>query len=421
MKLAIFNSSSSVNKILASLFLVYLVFFFILLPLMSPLRNLGIIDPGLIRNLFLPPLFILIFFSVGVSNILKPKTAIQFFLIFIFFYSLIIGTGNLIEGNSFRSYLSHLFQIATAYTMVCVGWIMFEYWGERFWKRFIQISLVVAFISTAVTINALSKGDIGRYYTAAYGFILISSYAIVFSKKTSLISFVGVLISNKRAVLLAIVSMHLFSILKVFNNIKGMRKKRKIINGFLTAFFLAISFLSVIFILPNWSSVNESNPLAKAVNISINRVEQVVNFSQSNKTLDEISSGRFQEINAVIHEMKDYEYLIGKGAGWEMTLELGKKVQNIHFTPLSIVVLYGLPFTLVFYSLLLYCFVKAAFLSKKYSLTVTEKIAPLYFTGAMIHSFFAYSLFIDWMFFFFIGVMSRTIANKRKRIGLNNA
>ncbi|HIB05372.1 hypothetical protein [Alloalcanivorax xenomutans] len=404
MILASRNASDRKIKRLAILVVIYLIFVLVCLPLLSPLRNLGVMEPGYIRNAILPFLFLAIFFTAGIGNLLKPRSGIQILFILMIFQSSLLGIWRLFDFGG-RAYFSHIFQISSAYLLIYVGWIMFDYWGEVFWRRMAFISLVAAFFSSALVIGALDRGDIGRYYTAAYGFIFVSAFSAVASKKMQLMSFIGAGISNKRAVVLAIVSIAFagflnrkndsdFTYTRLLAQIAGMFV---VVAGGVFCLFLAIG----------WAKSNEDAALAKAINISVARAEQVIQIRERNKSLDEISSGRFAEIDAAVDSLDGFDFVFGSGAGWTIKIDYEREVQNIHFTPLSLVAVYGIPYVVIFYGFLIAYLIR--FFVKRRKRSFTEQIAPLYIIGGLVHSFFAYSLFIDWMFFFFVGVLIRSV------------
>ncbi len=403
------------NAFVAALITFYLFFTFIVLPLLSPMRNLGILDPAYIRNALLPLLLLLVVLTVGVGGLLRPVASVQILFLFMFSQGALVGGVKLFEEYSFRHYASHLFQIASAYVLVKSGWLLYRHWDEHYWRKIVIFVLISTFASSAITIVALGRGDIARYYTAAYGFILISAFAVVASKKIFILSFIGALISNKRAVLIAVVVMFFA---KPFS--RGVAVKNNIVailSKFALLFVSSLLLFGVCYALLSWSEVNKEHALAKAVNISAERFERFFIDADIEQTLEMLSSGRIEEINATVEVLDWMDILIGSGAGWSVTLEGGEEnkiVQNIHFTPLSLVAVYGVPIASVFYLILL---VKLFIGLRIYKgqLGIMEKMAPLYVLGGFVHSFFAYSLFVDWMFFFFFGVMLRSISNDRKR------
>lgn len=402
-----------VNTLTTGLMAISFYFFFVVLPLLSPLRNLGLLEPGLIRNAVLPPLLILIIFSVGVGRILKVKSVLQLILIIMFFQAMAVGLGNIIVDDSYRSYFSHLFQISSAYVLLMVGWMTYRSWSENFWKALVLSALVAAFISSAVTINALEQGEIGRFYTAAYGFILVSAFAANSSSTIAFASFLGVIISNKRAVVLSVLAIVFFRIVGADGQMRERASLSRLMKKMVTFFTVAVVIFSLSYVIIQWLERNPSTGLGLAYSISVNRFEQVVHALAAPDAINDASAGRLLEIEAVLADMGSMSYLVGNGAGWQVQLESGREVQNIHFTPLSLVAVYGGIATAVFYvgSLAIYF---GFILRRQETLSLTEKMAPFYFVGALVHSFFAYSLFIDWMFFFFIGVMARSLKESRR-------
>lgn len=410
-----------VGRVTVGLMIVYFYFSSVLLPLLSPLRNLGVLEPALIRNAFLPPLLIALVFSIGLGRVLKPRSGIQLLLACMFFLGLLVGIENILIGESYREYLSHMFQVFSAYVMFLVGWLSFRAWSERFWKYLILFSLISIMISSAFTINVLGSGDISRYYTAAYGFILISAYAANYSSSIALMAVIGSIISNKRAVVLAVLTMLMARFLGFGGrNIKSLTSKMFLSYFFKMATFAVILFFVFLFFV-YWIGHNPGSGLSKAYNISINRILNVVEAIGNKSGFESLSFGRAEEIEVALNAFNGIDYIIGNGAGWNVNLPSGKNVQNIHFTPLSLALIYGFPVAIFFYFLIINSYLKFVFLRYNH-LTVTEKIAPLYIVGALVHSFFAYSLFIDWLFFFFVGVMVRSTRSEinLKRL-INNA
>ncbi|MCL5043067.1 MAG: hypothetical protein M1440_11575 [Gammaproteobacteria bacterium] len=411
------TSKPYLGSVTIGLMIFYFYFSSVFLPLLSPLRNLEVLDPGLIRNALLPPLFIALVFSIGLGRVLKPRSGTQFLLVGMFLLGSIVGVQNIIIDESYREYFSHLFQVSSAYVMFLVGWLTFKNWSEKFWKHFILLALISALISSALTIGALDRGEIGRYYTAAYGFILISAYAANSSSSITLLAVLGSVVSNKRAVVLAIITM----LTAKFMGFAGARSRvltyRRFISFSLKFVFFALVSVATVLVFVAWVNQNPTTGVSKAYNISVNRMIDVVDALQARSGLEEAASGRYQEIEIALGGMNEVNYFIGSGAGWNIQLENGKNVQNIHFSPLSIAAVYGFPIAISFYAMIIFVYLRFVFIRRR-GLTLTERMAPLYVLGALVHSFFAYSLFIDWLFFFFIGVMSRSVQFEIKSRGV---
>ena len=387
---------------------VYIFFVFVVLPLMSPLRALGVMEPALIRNAVLPPLLFLLILAFGVGHLIRPKTYLHIILLAMFFLAAVIGLGNLGGESGARAYFSHLFQVGSAYVMVGVGWLAYDRLNEKYWKRLVVLALFSALVSTAATIRALGEGEIGRFYTPAYGFILIYAFGAVCSTKTSILAFFGSVISNKRGVIISIVIMLLAKVV-ISVRTKGVSRK-----SMLKGSFLGVVSLLVIGVgsasLVGWASLpmNRDVALAQAVNITYERMKETIQPS-GDRTLNQVSAGRIDEIQLTLDSLTGVDYLLGSGAGWGLELLGGREVQNIHFTPLSLVAVFGSPAAIA-----LYCFLgvlagRGILRQDSRYLNITERMAPLYLVGALVHSLVAYSLFIDWMVFFFAGVLVRSL------------
>lgn len=391
----------------------YLLLIHVILPLLSPLRALGVLEPGEIRNAILPPLLLITVLSAGMVSVLRPRTFLHIILFVFLLNALIIGIPHLLDPTSVRYYFSHGFQLISAYILLSVGWLAKDIFSEKFWKYFAIASLVTTFIASYYTLSAYGKGEIGRLYTPAYGFILIFSYGILKSRSISGLAALGTLISNKRGVIISLIAIILTRLITSISTAgsKSLRKITAGIAGFLIIATIAIGAVSG---LVHWSSQieNEANPLAKAVTTTYVRLNDMFTYQEQNRSLDEMSSGRLEEVDSATKSINAFSVVFGSGAGWSATLDGGGIIQNIHFTPLSLTVVYGGIFTILLYSYLGYLVLLGSKGRDENTLNTTEKLAPLYLSAAIIHSLTAYSLFIDWLVFFFAGVLIRSLKTK---------
>lgn len=381
----------------------YIIFNFAVIAIMSPLRMLGIFDPGELRN-FLLPVFLLIFIlSIGIVKAFTPKTKLQVFIFIVLLQSSIVGITN---DVSFRDYASHLFQLFSAYIMISIGW----YYAKNnildysFWKKNIDIVLYTTIIASIIILLLLGQGKIGRLYTPAYNFILVASFVGFYNAFKNILVILGLVISNKRGPTISVLIIYLYYFIDVINLKKIKVPKIKNRNIFIV--FL-ISFVGLIFISTSMISDIEYDLGAaeKAYNITIDRINILFEDDQD---LEQVSSGRYSEVEAALQDIGWKNYLYGNGAGWTINVD-GNDIHNIHFSPISLTAVFGLPFTLFLYISISYTLFKLFLINKKQQLTVIQKMAPLYILGATVHSFTAYSLFIDLLFFFFIGVALKTL------------
>lgn len=395
---------NTLQKITLSL---YIIFSFVIIALLSPLRILGLYDPGFLRNGLLPFFILLFIFSIGVTNAFRPKTKLQLLIFFVLVQSSIIG---IIDYSSLRDYISHLYQLFSAYIMISVGWMYAknDILTTEFWEKHSNIVLYTTLFTSVLILLLLGQGRVGRLYTPAYNFIFIASLAGFQNSLKFILIVLGLLVSNKRGPTISVILMYLYYYI---DNITARFKRPKLSSKKILAVLITVN-LAVTFLLSSMIyKLNYTIPsLENAIDITINRMKVI--FS-GDSDIDTISSGRYSEINAALEYLNWNNFLIGNGAGWGAIVD-GVNIHNIHFTPLSLVVVYGLPLAFTMYLVVGYILISHTFTYKsaKINMSVTQKIAPLYILGATIHSFTAYSLFIDLLFFFFIGVSLYTLREK---------
>lgn len=394
-----------------SVLTIYIAFNLGIIGLMTPMRILGFFSPGEIRNLFLPILLLLFIICIGIYNTIKPRFIIHYVLFLVLTQSIIIGV---INSYKLSNIGSHAFQIVSAYIMLNVGYIFAksDKLDFEFWKINANFVLLCTAISTAIILYFLSSGQVGRLYTPAYNLIFVISVYLLFKNKNVYYTIILLLLSNKRGPILSVFSMmvyYFFNRIKLKFKFGKLNYKKILIMSFIS--FILLSVYTYMKLFSKDFLADEIGFLSKAYTITVDRIFELVKGGSEN--LEANSSGRFVEIDGVVSQMQFKDYVFGKGAGFTLQVE-EKVVSNIHLTPLSLTAVYGLPFTIYLYVFLLVLFVKSKFVTKKieYNLSFTEKVAPLYVIGGLVHSFTAYSLFIDLLFFFFIGVMLFTIGKK---------
>lgn len=390
----------------------YLFLAFVIIPLLSPLRTIGVWDPTILRNILLPPLLLAMLIAYGPARVLTPRSILQVILILIFIQAMMRGISNGANPELLRNYLSHLFQIASAYIMFGIGWVSIGRIGYTFWKRFVILALSAALISTLVTLIELKEGTVLRYYTPAYGFIFIAAFGALYSYRISILAILGLIVSNKRGPIISVFLIFIQHILGVI-----WSRNRHSIRSLAQKFIIAVSALLIIFVsvisIMMWIGKlnNLDSPIERAINTTYTRFISIVEAIEAGQELDYVFSGRLREIEKTIDSLEGFDYIFGAGAGWVIEMGGDKRIQNIHFTPLSLSAVYGVPFAIFLYAFFIFLIIRGTFRKSASELTATERIAPLYLGGAIVHSLIAYSLFIDFLVFFFAGVLSRSLQN----------
>jgi hypothetical protein len=389
----------------------YAGFIFVIMPLLAILRVLRIADPAELQSYVLPFLLGGLVVAFGPAKVLAPRSFLQYVLLLVFAQAAIIGGMQLESVESLRDYFSHLFQISSAYAMFGIGWLAIDKFGHAFWRRWTTLALAAILLGSVSILLALSEDRVDRLYTPAYGLIFVMSFSFLYSKKKSVAAYAALLVSNKRAVILASLIMPIYSFVLKSLGTKGGKYVITMLVRTL-AILIAIFFLG--FSAVRWadSPSARGSSIATAIEITSDRMSTLVSGGDGKVSLDDISSGRLSEVNAALSQAEWWHWIVGAGAGHNIQVAGALPVQNIHFSPLSITLVYGAPFAIVLYVTFSVLLLKAALRKGVSRQTTTERMAPLYLLGAVVHSFFAYSLFIDFLVFFFAGVLAKNQSNR---------
>jgi hypothetical protein len=393
----------------------YAGFIFVIMPLLAILRVLRIADPAELQSYVLPFLLAALVIAFGPAKVLTPRSFIQYVLLFVFAQAAIVGGVQLDGVEALRDYFSHMFQISSAYAMFGIGWLAIGKFGSAFWRRWTTLAMAAILLGSVSILFALSEDRVDRLYTPAYGLIFVMSFSLIYSKKKSVAAYAGLLVSNKRAVILASLVMPVYSfVLKSL----GAKGARYVMSMFAKALAILLVLIVLAFSAVRWAespSARDSS-VATAIEITSDRMLTLLQGGDGDVSLDDISSGRLSEVNAALAQAKWWHWIVGAGAGHNIQVMGALPVQNIHFSPLSIALVYGTPFFLVLYATFASLLLKAVFRKDIPQQTTTERMAPLYLLGAVVHSLFAYSLFIDFLVFFFAGVLARNQSGRRTAV-----
>jgi hypothetical protein len=392
----------------------YLFLFAVVIPLLTPLRISAILDPAVVRNALLPILVLVIAVATGMRRLIVPKTWYHALLLPVFVMAALVGYGRLADVDTARYYLSHLFQLGSAYIMFGVGWSGFETVHHRFWKVGVIATLVSTYAATLITLVALQREAIDVIYTASYLFILVAAYGAHFSNRFAGLAILGTLVSNKRGVVLSLCGLFGQHIASGF--ISGEMARQKKLGEYLLRglVFLMIVAAMLVFLI-TWAAdpANQQLAVARAINVTYDRLASIVEFGAGSAGIDRITSGRSEEVRAALDTMTGFSWLFGSGAGWN-TIWRQMVIQNVHVTPLSLAVVFGVPFAIATYAYLFHLIFSATARPVALDrLTTTERLAPLYLSGSVVHTFVAYNLFIDLLVFFFAGVLARSLRERR--------
>lgn len=232
--------------------------------------------------------------------------------------------------------------------------------------------------------------------------IPMSVYAINISNFSIILLIIVGLFSGKRAILVA-------TIPALFQVIKKQLTVKKVI------FFTTLILILMILLYPKLDEITTSKAFNK-YNYTFEKYE-LYKKTKDLEILNHASGQRIQEITSGFYDFKIIDYLFGKGVGYTYDLYntsrsrlLKENYGNIHFTPASLTMSYGVLFMILIYSSVISILYKSRKLFKsngKTSIKILYFIVLSYF----IESFFAFTLFIVPFFPICLGLLSNYLKN----------
>ena len=377
----------------------------VILPQLSIGRGLGLIQPAYILYVLNPLLVLLLLINFNKKIFVINKINIA--IVIVFLLSLFQGMNNyFFEEGNYKYFFSHLFQIFACFVMFNSGRQVGTKWNVLGLDKVLMLGFYSVVISTLIAAFFLQSGSLGRYYSPAYSLLLPSAYFIAIKSKKHIYStFIVSLLSNKRAVIGAILSMLVIGM--------TARKRPAVIRpaGGISGLILKKVLLSVLLIIAFVFIANQQGDKAyekviggvgSAYRITMNRIENTLLGFEEGGARD-VSKDRTREIDSALYSLNTQsDHIFGMGAGWNITTVHGifiSTVQNIHFSPISIYVVFGVLGVFVFYGMIL------GALFKLYRRR--DAVGVLCFTfilGALLHSFASYSLFVDLNLFLLVGM-----------------
>ncbi|WP_055447259.1 hypothetical protein [Lacinutrix mariniflava] len=249
--------------------------------------------------------------------------------------------------------------------------------------------LSVLFYKTSIFFGFTSFGMLlllGGYPGMRLPAILPAAYYAAYNKKGRLIMIIlAILLSGKRAVLLAIIPALIIGF-----NIKFTVKK--------VAIVLLFGIVGYFFINANWETLKQTKGVSKFTYT----IDKITKYRETNdiRVLNNVSGKRLQEITSSLYDFDFTDYVFGGGSGYTYNLydirreELIKvKYANVHFSPISLLTQYGIIFMILFYGFLF----RSCFLGFKYSKLSGSKfllILSILLIGFIIESLFSFVLFV---------------------------
>jgi hypothetical protein len=161
-----------------------------------------------------------------------------------------------------------------------------------------------------------------------------------------------------------------------------------------TSIFLIIFFILILYFIKDISSVNVIHKINYNYNIWNIDIENIENFG----------GGRFNELVSLFKNFTFYDYILGKGIGFEYLDSNSENnfIHNVHITPFGLVSKFGVVMTLCMYMYFFYYLVKKN--------TRQESILTIFFKniiiGMLFFSLTEYSFFVNLILWMSLGYLA---------------
>jgi hypothetical protein len=366
------------------------------LPLASPLRATVGFEAGTLLPILIPAIVVAFAYTAGPAALYRIRP-FQAMLLLVIIQSMLVGVTNSYPWSVPREFVSHIFQLFSAFILYGCGHVLAGRLTARSLRRAAMTYGLGFVVGSVVTIALLGQGEVPRYYTPSYAALLPLSYTAANGLGLSSALLMGfVFAANKRAVLVASFALLLASafIAPNFRMRRRVRSKSRI----KILVFAALPMLSLAWAVTVADPDSTWGP-TRAIRLSIDRITPSF-FSEG--ATDRTTAGRTSEAEAALESSSGAAILLGGGAGWSFEHN-GRRLHNVHISPISLTCVFGLPLVIIVY----YHAVTRAVRVLRRSGPGIERTCALYVIGGLIHSVFAFSLFVDVLFFFLVGAVAK--------------
>jgi hypothetical protein len=385
-------------------FLLWVVAFHGLFQVVSILRPVGATGIGAAIQAINPLFLLAILFSGGDKRFLIPRDPMQFLLLLLVAVASVVGIGNLADGAA-REYLSHLVNALTGYVMYSFARSLgFPVFTGTLYTWSIRILLACSAVSVAALHYLDALGYVARFAAEGYSLLLPLAHGAASSIVAAVLSIGLIGLSNKRGAYLMAAA-----VLAVEWLLHASRTK-------LTTRVATIGAVISLVLLVLATGV--ATPLIERASQHhfVERTLRLLSVT-SVEELDTVSSGRIGEMRAAVTPLDPVDVMVGAGFGYTYDLVYSggvERLHNSHFSPLTVSLRHGLPFSLFFFGFVAYWLLAAIAESRKARWDAARMVPVLYVAGAAVYSLTAFVIYVDLLFFFSIGHMIAITESSRQ-------
>lgn len=400
------------NELGIRILLSYLFFHYAFFQIVGILRATAIYNTSYLASYsnMMISLYIIVLFLLNLKQI-KLKAAELFLLIYPLLH---LFYGILINGLN-RNTFSHVFTAMIFATLIIYmrnsNFIFkkryqLKYANWLFWS--LLISIVSYRIAPLIGIRVYSVGVVSIFSL----FPLIVFFQNK-DKKKLLIMIVLLVLGGKRGVL--------FSGLLAFIFIGLGEKSIKKSTRFIVLLIASGLIFSMFYASMDPEKINR---LPHQFQPMLNRMMYVNPFSSYNRIEFD---PRVREVKGAMAPLIENPVFIltGKGVGYsyeylDLDGNFQRELHNTHFSPAAILARFGIIYTLVLYLFIINTIYKNYKKMKRKELTIEFKVLLIYAAASFINSFTAFTIYVDYLFIFSLGMLNSKLTKEVKEIELDN-
>ncbi|MEA5419710.1 hypothetical protein VB712_10795, partial [Spirulina sp. CCNP1310] len=365
----------------------WLLAYNVVLQLAGVTRTIQIWDPVILTQILNPLTILLLVLVPGDKSFLLPRGPMQALLLASVAFAAAVGLVGMLLGQAFslRYALSALFNGAAAYVVYSLGRALpSPIAGAPPFRLIAWAALVAAFVSITAVIVFDRLGFVQRFSADAYNQLLPFAYFLPGTMLAALATLLPIILSNKRGAILMVIAVGALFVAARLGTTRIDPKR---------AIPLALAALAAGVVVLAVAAPHLQNTLWP----------RVVGFLQASSLaeLDVVSGGRLAELRAAFADLSPIQFLLGGGAGYFYAWEYGTEVilqHNVHFSPATLALRYGVPFAVVFYGVVGWVLLRGLIEARLARWDRARLFPLLYVGGAAAYSLTAFSIHIDLFF-----------------------
>lgn len=402
-----------------AVFYLHIVFNCIVVPILLPLRTFEVWNAA---EVIYANVLIVALYAVAVPSplVFVPTRFLQLLLLYCLVVGSLIGLSNLEDPRATRDYFSHVFQILSAYVMYSAGTSQSrEIWNDRTMRLLMLAAIASEYLGSAAIYAYGFQFGLGGYLVGGglAGFLALC-YFLPRSSPASFAAFATVLLSGKRGELVA-------ALVVVASHFTVPRMRLAAQRLSLTSLFAGAAVTLVAAFTIAWLNAGTASEVVDWLEYRVESI-QVALVGGDEGARVAAAGGRYEETDALMSEFGGIDWVVGKGFGYQVSYspndELVEEIHQVHFTPATLTVRFGLPAATLMMGYFVVVVLRAWMWRRRARRRGDDTVRInqlqttwLYVLGQLLVSLTAFLIFGDLFFMLFIGILDGWIAVEARR------